>query len=316
MYKLAAILGGVLLLVLLAGWLVTWQRTGRVEALYPPVGEVRRIGSVELHFTDQGQGPALILLHGASTNLRDFSLLKSDLLQAGYRVMAVDRPGSGYSTQDDDQWIDPAGQAGLVAELARQQGVDRSIWVGHSLAGSVVMAGLLHHPDQVSAGVMLAGAAYDWPGGVDLMDHLPGIPLLGPIFSHSLVAPLGSLMFDRGLQSAFDPEPPTPEYRQTTGIDLYLRPGQFAATARDIRLLSPYLAGQSLRYGEIHQPVLLIHGDKDDIVPAWNHADRLVKILPDARYLTVAGAGHLPHHTRRGDVARWISEFGRLVDSP
>jgi pimeloyl-ACP methyl ester carboxylesterase len=61
--------------------------------------------------------------------------------------------------------------------------------------------------------------------------------------------------------------------------------------------------------------VLLIHGTEDDIVPAWNHTDRLSKILADVEVVRLPGVGHALHHTRTERVARLISDFSARVQS-
>ncbi len=299
-------------LLLLSGAAFTAVRTSRVEAAHPPVGDYMQQPEVRLHYTVTGQPtagqPALILLHGATTNLNDFFSIR-DRLSASMQVVAVDRPGAGYSRQTGSEWMNPAAQARAILSLQAELGITRAVWAGHSLAGSVVMAGLLNAPEQVVGGVMLAGAAYPWEGGVDLINHVPAVPLLGPVVTHSLIAPAGTLRLESGIENGFAPDEVIPAYRERSAIDLYLRPGHFAATARDIRRLSEYLAEPSQRYGGISQPVLLIHGDADTIVPAWNHADRLVEVLPSATYHRLPGTGHQPHHVHADKVAGWIESF-------
>ena len=299
------------LAVIVLGALLTLWRTHWAEARFPALGQFFELPQVRLHYTDQNRASGngtLVLLHGASTNLRDFHTL-SLALGVHQRVISIDRPGSGYSTQKSRAWLDPAAQAAAIMELLQALGITESVWVGHSLAGSIVMAGLLNHPERVRGGVLIAGAAYPWNDGVDFINHLPGYMIVGPLVSHTLIAPLGHLRLDGGLSQAFAPEIVLDGYRDTTGIDLYLRPAQFAATGRDVRLLSDYLTEQSKRYTQITQPMLLIHGDSDDIVPAWNHADRLIELLPQARYHRIAGGGHQPHHVHAAQVAAWIREF-------
>lgn len=171
------------------------------------------------------------------------------------------------------------------------------------------MTALKEYPQQVVGGVMLAGAAYSWEGGVDMIDHLPGIPMIGPLLTHSLITPIGRAKFDAGIETAFAPNSVPTHYRKRSAIDLYLRPAQFTATASDISNLSAYLAGRSGGYGDISQPVLLIHGQADTIVAPWNHADRLINVLPNAVYHRLPNTGHQPHHVYPQQVAEWITEF-------
>ena len=107
----------------------------------------------------------------------------------------------------------------------------------------------------------------------------------------------------------FHPETPTLDYRAKTGAILALRPNAFRASAEDVRRLSKYLAVQSLRYNEITNPLLLITGENDAIVPAWNHAERLVNRLPHAKIVELEGAGHILHHSHRTEVVRLVTDF-------
>ncbi len=311
-FRILILGAGLITLTLLAGAVFTFWRTGWVEEQYPPSGQFLEVPGARLHFQISGTAskelPTLFLLHGASTNLNDFNALLKNL-PPELHVVRVDRPGAGYSVQHGGGWMDPAQQTQAVIALQQSLNISRAVWVGHSLAGSLVMTGLADYPQQVAGGVMLAGAAYSWEGGVDFIDHLPAFPVLGPVLTHSVISPAGALKFEQGIESAFAPNPVTEDYRSSSAIDLYLRPSQFAATARDVSNLSDYFTQRTGEYSRITQPLLLIHGDEDTIVPAWNHADRLIKALPSATYHTLAQTGHQPHHVHAQAVSDWIMGF-------
>ncbi len=301
-------LGVVLVAVASLSVFTRWELS-RLEQRHPPVGERVRLYGLRLHYLEAGSGPAVVLLHGASTNLRDFTASIFTPLSRHCRVVAFDRPGHGYSTYPLKHWMNPGEQAEAVRDALWELGIDRAVWLGHSWAGSVVMAGLLEFPDQVTGGVLLGGAAYPWEGGVDWTNHIVDTPLAGMLFKQSLLVPAGKLLMNRQISAAFVPNAPPPDYRRRTAIDLVLRPSQFTVNGRDVRLLSDFLKEQSRNYAEIRQPVLMIHGGKDDVVPAWNHADRLVKLLPGAKLITLSDVGHAPHHVRSEDVVRHVAEF-------
>jgi pimeloyl-ACP methyl ester carboxylesterase len=298
---LAAVLVG---LFLYSRWQVV-----EIEARYPPMGGQLELDELRLHYVDAGEGPAVVLLHGASTNLRDFTSSILTPLEEHCRVLAFDRPGHGYSTYPDQHWMSPEEQAAAVRRALRQLGIERSVWLGHSWAGAVVMAALLDFPQEVTGGVLLSGAAYEWQGGVSWTNHIVDAPGLGPVFLNALLLPAGQLLMDGKIAAAFEPNPPPTEYRDRTGVDLVLRPPQFTVNGRDVRLLSAYLERQSRRYGAIEQPLLMIHDRGDDIVPAWNHADRLLELLPQAVLSELPGSGHAPHHVEAEEVARRIARF-------
>ena len=142
-------LATITLLVGVAGAIATWRLSRAAEADHPPIGRFIDVEGARLHFVDEGTGPALVLLHGAGGNLRDFEPSLVPALRDRFRLVRVDRPGSGYSRVTDGDWPDPNRQAALVLELLAELGVDEAIWVGHSWGGAVVMAALLSTPERV-----------------------------------------------------------------------------------------------------------------------------------------------------------------------
>lgn len=298
-----------LLAALLASVLLTHQSTQRVEKAFPPIGEITKINGLRVHYTDTGAGSPLVLIHGASTNLRDFHASLAGPLSEHHRVITVDRPGHGYSERPRGNWPDPAWQAALVQTLLEQLKVNRPVLVGHSWSGSVVLAHLLAFPDKAAGAVLLAGGSHPWEGGVAWYYDVAGVPLLGRLFAYTLVLPLGSLTLDAGLQAVFTPNPVPPDYRERTGVALSLRPQNFMANAEDVRRLSDFLGEQSSHYQEIEVPVLLITGATDTIVPPWNHAERLVVQASQADLMVLEQTGHALHHSAPARISQLILDF-------
>lgn len=291
------ILGVAALLVLLAAY-SAWG-TARIEQRYPPVGDFVSVDGLRLHYRRMGEGDAtpLILLHGASSNLRDFGRIQP-LLAEDRPVIAFDRPGYGYSERPDGDWPDPAEVARLVLDGAEQIGVEGPVLVGHSWAGSVVMAGLVEMPERLSGGVLLSGVAGHWTGSVGWTYDLGNLPLLGPLFARTLVYPAGQRMLPEVVRTVLAPNPVLPDYIERIGAPLALRPRQFLHNVEDMQRLSGYLQRLSPRYRDIALPLLMIHGAADELVPFWNHGQRLLPVVDDARVVTLEETGHAPHHAR------------------
>lgn len=275
---------------------------------YPPAGGLLDIDGIRIHYRDVGTGPPIVLLHGANSNLRDLDKITCRLAQH-YRVIAFDRPGYGFSSRPAGGWTDPARQAALLRRALAVLGVERPILVGHSWSGSLVLAYALAHPDEVGGCVLLAGAVSGWNGEVAWHVRVAGWPLIGTAFARTLVVPIGKLLQRRYINAVFHPEQPPADYAERTGTMLALRPRAFLASAQDVRLLSDFLAQQSQRYDEISTPLLMVTGEDDDIVPAWNHGERLANRLAQARLVELPGAGHAIHQTRDREIASLISDF-------
>ena len=97
---MAFLLGLILLLAIVVAALVwfTSNMAKRVEAMLPPRGQFMDIDGQRIHYTDTGGSkPAIVLIHGLGGNLLHFNYGIADKLAADYRVILVDRPGSGYS---------------------------------------------------------------------------------------------------------------------------------------------------------------------------------------------------------------------------
>lgn len=293
--------------------LLTHLGVHETEQRFPPLGDFAHIDGVRLHYTDAGAGSAVVLVHGASTSLLDFHASIADRLSSGHRVIAVDRPGHGYSDRSAGKWPHPAEQARLIRELVRTLGIEKPLIVGHSWSGSVVLAYLLEYPEETAGGVLLAGATHPWRGGVAWYNDLAGVPVLGKHFARTLAYPFGRLALETAVGYVLAPNPVPEEYVERTGVHLSLRPETFLANAEDIRKLSDYLAIQSQRYAEISRPVLAVTGENDIIVPAWNHAERLIREIPHMEPVELTDAGHALHHTHPEHIAGLISSFSRQL---
>lgn len=289
--------------------LYTFGATKWLEHKFPPLGQFIQVGGERLHYIAKGEGQPIVLLHGANASLRDMEASIFHDLAKEFRVIAFDRPGYGYSTRQNGAWPNPDIQAVLIQKALIQLGANNPILVGHSLAGSVVMAYLLRFPEQVGGGILLAGATHSWDTGVSPNVQLASMPVLGQLFASTLVMPVGQAIFDGAIKNVFAPEEPTAAYQERTGAILALRPGSFRASAQDVRNLSEFLERQSARYNEIETPLLLIAAEKDTIVPAWNHAERVVKVAANSKLVELPGAGHALHHSRTEDVLQLIREF-------
>ena len=81
------ILIGAVLAVLFITGLVQWRATSReaaAAAAFPPVGQVVDVDGVKVHAQVMGNGPDLVMIHGASGNLRDFTFDHSASQEAVY----------------------------------------------------------------------------------------------------------------------------------------------------------------------------------------------------------------------------------------
>ena len=157
------------------GWAYTWWQTGVIARRFPPRGAFVAIASgARLHYTERNPAAAprgtVVLLHGASGNQADLMVPLGDrLAAAGFRVLAFDRPGHGWSDRPDGEEGDasPARQAALIGDGLRRLGVRDAVVVGHSWSGSLAAVVALDHRDETGGIVLLSPGVYPWPTGIE-----------------------------------------------------------------------------------------------------------------------------------------------------
>jgi len=146
------------LAVLIAGLVFFTANTARkVQAALPPRGRFMEIDGERIHYVDTGgAGPAVVMIHGLGGNLLHFDYALAGRLDAEFRLILVDRPGSGYSSRAASADATLAAQAAMIAELIRALGLTRPLVVGHSLGGAISLALALDHPDCVGGLALIA----------------------------------------------------------------------------------------------------------------------------------------------------------------
>lgn len=245
------------------------------------------------HVWEAGEGPPVVLLHGASGSVRDVAGPLAAHL-AGLRLIAIDRPSHGHSGPVAGH-ARLAVQARFVAEALTAAGVAGPVTVaGHSWGAAVALRLALDFPDRVKAVIAIAPASHPFDGPVALHNRLGALPVLGPALSWTAPALLGPLALRAGLKSAFAPGPVPADYARQSGIALYFRATTFAANARDMAAASAELALQAPRYPALTLPAAVISGGGDTVVSNAIHAKALARDLPHAETLRIEGAGHMP----------------------
>lgn len=166
------------------------------EQAYPNIGELTDVGgyrmnAVHIERPENADLPALVFIHGASGNLLDQVVAFRAALEGRAEMLFVDRPGHGYSERGGPENAVPSGQADAIARLMEKRGIEKAIIVGHSFGGAITAAFGLRHPDKTSGLLFLAPATHPWPGGIDWYYHVATVPIVGWLFNHAIVVPLG-----------------------------------------------------------------------------------------------------------------------------
>lgn len=289
----------------------------QIEARNFPEGQFVKVAGRDVHVVVMGEGPDLVLIHGAGGSTRDFTMALADRLSDRFRLLVFDRPGHGWTQQIDpahDNWWtstsdSPRAQGRHLAEAARLLGAEEPLILGHSYGGTVAMGWALEAP---TAGVViLSGATMPWPGSIDwqyrVMGSAPGGALLPPLVPAVLTAEF----VETTLKGVFKPDPVPENYLSRAGVLMAIRVQTLRANNRQVNALRPHVVEMSAHYSTLTMPFEILHGSADKTVYAEIHAEPLAALVGDAAVTLLDEVGHMPHHVVPEQV---IAAVNRIAD--
>ena len=305
-----------LLLSLIVGFsaFTLWRaqvREAAFEAEFPPLGQITEVNGVPFHYVDRGEGPAIVLIHGSSGNLRDFTFSMVDKLADRYRVIAVDRPGMGYTGRLGGRTESISDQAAFIVAAMAQIGVEKPIVLGQSYGGAVALAWALEHPDSLSALVLVASPSQPWDGSVPGLYQMNGSAIGSTLAVPIITAFVPRSYIEEQIDAVFDPEQGPEGYGDYVGAELAARRISLRANAEHrVHLLAEITAQQPF-YPQLTLPIEMIHGEADTTVPLSIHALPFSRQVASANLTTLPGIGHLPHHTAEAETLAAIDRAAR-----
>lgn len=305
------------------GILALMTQAGRlwVQRAHPAPGAMVEVAGGRLHVVELGPrdavGPAIVMLHGASSNLEAMRRPLGEQLAKNHRVILIDRPGHGWSTRVRLEDSTPEIQGRMIAEALGKLGIDKAIFVVHSWAGALGLRMALDDSDRVAGLVMLAPVAYPWPGGVGRYNKIVAMPVIGPLLAYTVTLPLGALLVEPGARGVFAPQAMPENYVRDTATMLLLRPREFLANAHDLVTLKAAVAEQAPRYAGIKSPIAIICGDgTDKTVSTHIHSQPLAATAPNAKLIVLPGVGHMVQNVAPDRVIAEVEEMiGKRIPS-
>lgn len=272
-----------------------------------PAGRIVDVGGHAVHVLERGEGAPVVLLHGAGGNLLDWVVGPMAAIAARHHVIALDRPGLGYSLRPPGM-EDPREQARHLDAALERLGIGRAVLAGHSYGGAVALAWALERPERVAGLVLLGAPSQVWEGSAGLHYDILNLPFAGGLVSRVAPVFVGPRQVARTVEGVFAPQRPPDDYAARIEAQLLLRPESLRANAADIGALKPALAQMVPRYPGLRVPLMQLHGTADTTVGLAIHAEKLAAQLPGSRLSRLEGVGHMPHHARPEAVVAAIDE--------
>ncbi|WP_088345988.1 MULTISPECIES: alpha/beta hydrolase [Rhodomicrobium] len=285
-----------------------WRMARRVERALPPAGRFAEIDGARLHYVDRGEGAPVVMIHGLAANLMQFTATILDDLARTNRVIAIDRPGCGYSGRAGPD-ASPAAQAAILQKLLDKLGIADPLIVGHSLGGAVALAHAVLHPGKARGYALLAPAAAPQRDPPPMFRYLD-VP--SPIMQHLIAWTVGipsAIKNGPAITAAvFAPQAVPKDFGMASGALLGLRPISIVTNFKDFidaRSTAGEIAG---RYPEIAAPVICLFGTEDRVLPPELHLHALDR-LRSAEIQVLKGAGHMLMHVEGPAVIEAIRKL-------
>jgi pimeloyl-ACP methyl ester carboxylesterase len=287
--------------------LATRRLAAEAEKKCPPTGKFIDIDGNRIHYVETGEGRPIVFLHGLGAQLYQFAGPLFGDFGPGYRLVALDRPGSGYSRRARGASGGLSEQARVVRRFIEELGLERPLVVGHSLGGAVTLALAVEHPDAIS-GVALLSPLTHMEKALRPEFKALYIPsrLVRWIVSNTIAIPRSFRFAEATLDFIFSPQAMPQDYLVEGGGWIGLRPSHFYASSTDFTAIPDDLARIEARYGEIDMPVGMLFGMADRIIAFADHGAPMPKRIGNLDFEAVEGLGHMPHFVERERTVRFI----------
>jgi len=266
-----------------------------IEAIAPPQGGFLDVDGQRLHVFDKGSGPPVVLIHGLSGQMGNFLHSLAARLSDDFRVLAFDRPGSGYSTRAPGAPAGLRAQAATLANAMRRLKLDKPVVVGHSLGGAVALALALDHPDCAGALALIAPLTRPVRKPPLVFQALAiSSPLVRRLGAWTVATPGGLLFRNLSAREVFAPEAPPADFGVAGGGLLSLRPRNLEEASADVVAINDDLEPMTARYSEIGVPVGVLYGRGDRLLDPLAQGASLKRGLPSLDLEIVDGGHMLP----------------------
>jgi pimeloyl-ACP methyl ester carboxylesterase len=280
-------------LIIIGLVLFTWNTARRVEKALPPRGKFIEIDGARIHYLDVGQGPVVVMIHGLGGQMGHFTYALLDRLKQDFRVVLIERPGSGYSQRPAGASARLRAQGDVIAKAIRALKLEKPLLVGHSMGGAVSLAIALDHPDCVGGLALVAPLTHPVDAPPEPFEPLA----IESDFRRWLIAwtfatPLAIRNGPKLLAEVFAPDPAPDDFPVKAAGLLSLRPSAFQSASLDMISANADLWNMVKRYPALTVPVSILYGTEDQVLDYGAHGVAMKKLVPSLD-LQLTGGGHM-----------------------
>lgn len=263
----------------------------------------------EIFYKDWGSGQPIVFHHGWPLSSDDWDGQMMFFLQHGYRVIAHDRRGHGRSTQTD-HGNDMDNYADDLSELLTSLDIRDAVHVGHSTGGGELVRYLARHGTSRAAKAAILGAV---PPVMVKSERNPGGTPIEAFddYRAALAANRAQLYREVASGPFYGFNRPGATVSQGV-IDNWWRQGMMGGIKPQYDCIAAFSETDFTEdLKKIDIPLLIMHGDDDQIVPIAASALLSVKLAPRATLKVYPGFPHGMATTHADQINRDLLDFIR-----
>jgi non-heme chloroperoxidase len=245
---------------------------------------------IEIYYKDWGTGQPIVFSHGWPLSADDWDKQMMFFLERGYRVIAHDRRGHGRSTQTADGH-DMDHYADDLAALTAHLDLEEAVHIGHSTGGGEVVRYLARHGEGRVAKAALISAVP--PLMVRTANNPGGLPKeVFDGFQQQIATNKPQFYYDVPAGPFYGFNRPGAKPSEAL-IQNWWRQGMMGSAKAHydgVVAFSQTDFTQDLK--KITVPVLVLHGEDDQIVPFADSAPLTAKLLKNSTFKSYKGFPH------------------------
>jgi pimeloyl-ACP methyl ester carboxylesterase len=268
-----------------------------------PASHFIHFRGAEIHYTDEGQGIPVVMIHGFGGSFLNWNKLR-DRMKGDYRVIRVDLPGFGLSdlpAPNGDKTDFVQQYRDFMTFFIDTLHLDSLYVVGNSMGGMMAWGTAADHPDKVKKLVLIDAAGYDLEKISNNVARFMKMPFIRSFFM-------------RGLPLSSSEGSAKKVYADTTKINhesvrnnnmMWNRDGNIQAACA---IVSNKNYPDSALIAKVQCPTLIIWGRQDQIVPL-DHAYRFLRDIKASQLVLFDTCGHCAMIEKPDETAAAIKGF-------
>ena len=268
-----------------------------------------QVDGARVHYQEFGDAskPPIILIHGYTASVYVWKSAAPMLAAEGFRVIAVDLLGFGYS--EKPKWFDYSiqSQARMVSRFMNRMGIGRATVIGSSYGGAVAATLTLDYPERVEKLVLVDAVIND-----DLKGHpvlrFASLPGVGEAITPFLADSKFFLRFRmQGTLARANHHMITDERIESIRRPLFAADGHHSLLATSRNWSASHIERDAHL---INQPTLIIWGEEDTVIPIES-GYKLYEAILNSRFVVLKDCGHIPQEEKSELFTELVTEFCR-----